>query len=389
MPLQLNIWLLLAGALQGLLLSIVLIRKKTYRHGYGFLIAYLLLLLAQIFFKVADKHWLMEGLRNTYFLSYKFPLLYGPLTWLFAKYLLEPSKALRVKEGLHFLPFIISVVLINLEKDAVSSSWIYWLMEAMPATLLQIASIFAYHFFAWRLWKLHNQQAKASLSEIPVFQIRWLRTFILASMVIGISICMLTYFIFISYPEHNWLRFGFLLLCVFIYWVSYSVLQQPSLFLAPGHENNSTNNNPIPQLPAFVLHRPQKKYAHSNLDDEDALKITTGLAVLMQDNKIYTDARLTIDVLAEQLDCNRYVLSQVLNERLQQNFYEYINSWRVEAAKAMLLHPDFSHYKIASVGYEAGFNSLSTFNDVFKKRTGLSPSRFKNQESKEKSIIIL
>ena len=92
MPVQLNIFLLLFGGLQGLLLSLFLVRKRTYRSGYIFLIAYILVMLLQITMKVVSKIWLMENMPTLYSLSYRLPLLYGPLAYLMVVYLLSPVR---------------------------------------------------------------------------------------------------------------------------------------------------------------------------------------------------------------------------------------------------------------------------------------------------------
>ena len=99
----------------------------------------------------------------------------------------------------------------------------------------------------------------------------------------------------------------------------------------------------------------------------------------MRETKPFLNAGLNIDELAGMVGSNRHHLSQVLNERLQNSFYDYINHLRVEEAKILLTEPARASHKIASIAYDAGFNSLSTFNDVFRKSTGTTPSQFRKQ----------
>jgi AraC-like DNA-binding protein len=108
--------------------------------------------------------------------------------------------------------------------------------------------------------------------------------------------------------------------------------------------------------------------------------ILSSLQKLMLEQKPYLNAGLTINELATLVKCNRHHLSQVLNESIQRSFYDYINQFRVDEARQMLLDPAKEGHKIASIAYDCGFNSLSTFNDVFKKITGLTPSQFKKDE---------
>ncbi|MGZ8559185.1 MAG: helix-turn-helix domain-containing protein [Chitinophagaceae bacterium] len=93
--------------------------------------------------------------------------------------------------------------------------------------------------------------------------------------------------------------------------------------------------------------------------------------------KVYLDAELNIDRLAGKISCTRHTLSQVLNECMHRSFYDYINHYRVEEAKMLLADEGRKDHKIASIGYDAGFNSLSTFNEVFKKLSGCTSSHFR------------
>ena len=74
-------------------------------------------------------------------------------------------------------------------------------------------------------------------------------------------------------------------------------------------------------------------------------------------------------------------LSQIINQSQGQNFFDFINAYRVEEVKSLLHHPDYAHYTILGVAQEAGFKSKSTFNSVFKKMTGMTPSDYKKSLS--------
>ena len=70
--------------------------------------------------------------------------------------------------------------------------------------------------------------------------------------------------------------------------------------------------------------------------------------------------------------------------QLNKSFYDCINQYRVEEAKLLLIDPSKSAHKIASIAFDAGFNSISTFNDVFKKITGQTPSQYRKQAEETK-----
>ncbi len=100
----------------------------------------------------------------------------------------------------------------------------------------------------------------------------------------------------------------------------------------------------------------------------------------MDSNKPYLKSDLKISELADSLTVPYYQLSQLINDEFLVNFYDFINKYRVEEAKKLLIE-DTRNYKILAIAYEVGFNSKATFNRVFKKFTDLTPSEFKEKFS--------
>ena len=125
------------------------------------------------------------------------------------------------------------------------------------------------------------------------------------------------------------------------------------------------------------VHLPAKKYANSGLCDEAMQRIINTFRNKMQEDKLYLEPELTIDALAMTIACSRHHLSQALNEKPGRSFYDCINHYRVEEAKLLLADVSRASHKITSIAYDAGFNSISTFNDVFKKITGITPSQYR------------
>jgi AraC-like DNA-binding protein len=72
-------------------------------------------------------------------------------------------------------------------------------------------------------------------------------------------------------------------------------------------------------------------------------------------------------------------LSEILNTRLNQNFYDFINRYRVEEVKKRLSENDSGKFSLIAIAFDSGFNSKSSFNTIFKKLTGVTPSQFRNQ----------
>jgi len=100
----------------------------------------------------------------------------------------------------------------------------------------------------------------------------------------------------------------------------------------------------------------------------------------MQNEKLYRETELTIQNLADRIEFPSYRVSQAINEGIKKNFYDLVNSYRVEEAKRLLLDSKNKNYTILSIGFEAGFNSKTTFNTVFKKFTGLTPTDFRERQ---------
>jgi AraC-like DNA-binding protein len=98
----------------------------------------------------------------------------------------------------------------------------------------------------------------------------------------------------------------------------------------------------------------------------------------MIEKKPFLDCNLSLTELAESLGIFNHYLTQVLNDELNQNFYDFINSYRIEEFKKLLLDKKYNRYTLYAIALEAGFNSKSTFNRIFKNFTGLTPSQYKN-----------
>jgi AraC-like DNA-binding protein len=125
---------------------------------------------------------------------------------------------------------------------------------------------------------------------------------------------------------------------------------------------------------------PEIKYERSGLKDSDAEKYLGRLLKHMETKKPYLDVDLTIQDVAESLSIPRHYLTQVINEKLNKNFYQFINEYRVEEVKSLLADKDYQKYTMTAIAFEAGFNSKSSFNSSFKEITGMTPSEYKEKQ---------
>jgi len=103
------------------------------------------------------------------------------------------------------------------------------------------------------------------------------------------------------------------------------------------------------------------------------------LLQLMDTQKPYLQHSLTVDELAGAVGLDQKTLSSMINRHFGKNFYEFINSYRIEWARQLLKDEQHRHSSILDILYESGFNSKATFNTLFKRRVGLTPSEYRKR----------
>ena len=96
----------------------------------------------------------------------------------------------------------------------------------------------------------------------------------------------------------------------------------------------------------------------------------------MMFEKPFLRTKLSINDLAEELDIPSHHISQVINERLNQNYFDFINSYRIEELKVKLKDPRNKHLTMLGIAFDCGFNSKASLNRIFKKHTGQTPSEY-------------
>ena len=112
------------------------------------------------------------------------------------------------------------------------------------------------------------------------------------------------------------------------------------------------------------------------LEETTAVQHTAALKVFMEEERPYLDPGLSLRSLAARVQIHPNQLSWLLNNRLQQNFNEFVNSYRIAQFKQLALDPANSHISLLGLAYESGFNSKTVFNTYFKKQEGMTPGAF-------------
>ncbi|MBU1101533.1 MAG: helix-turn-helix domain-containing protein [Bacteroidetes bacterium] len=123
-------------------------------------------------------------------------------------------------------------------------------------------------------------------------------------------------------------------------------------------------------------------YEKSGLSKEEAEEILNLVQNKMAEEKFYIDCEINLSELAKEVGTTTHKLSQVINEKTNKNFFEFINEYRIDEVKAQLLDPAKNNLKIISIAYDCGFNSKSAFYTLFKKHTGITPAEYRQTNQK-------
>ena len=109
----------------------------------------------------------------------------------------------------------------------------------------------------------------------------------------------------------------------------------------------------------------------------------SALTLYMSEHKPYLNHLLTLDSLASQTNIQSRQLSQVINRHFEKNFFEFINSYRIEESKALLSKEENAKTTMLEVMAQAGFNNKATFNTFFKKVVGMTPTQYRKEQREQ------
>ena len=125
----------------------------------------------------------------------------------------------------------------------------------------------------------------------------------------------------------------------------------------------------------------ENKYKYSKLDTSQVDAYLKKIKNALEIEKLYKDESISLRSLSEKISVPGYLVSQVINERLNKNFRNLVNGLRIEEAKRMLMDSKDKNHTILSIAYEVGFNSKTVFNRTFKLFTGMTPTDYKNSKT--------
>jgi AraC-like DNA-binding protein len=304
---------------------------------------------------------------------------YLPIMFLYVSALIMEKPDLIRQVVKHAIPFLVIFILIFSFRNeplffdpgdraapfVVNLSLIFW------AYFLITIGLYAY--FILKVLKEHQEKIKDRFSfTSEQVTLNWLK-FVLVLFVVGFTMGYVALTIEEIYDNISIdaRLFSRIALTIFTFVVSYYGIRQHSL--------NASSSSEI--KPTTKSDPKAEKYQRSGLTEDMAGKIQNDLENYMISKRAYQNPQITINDIATELDIPRHYITQVLSERLQKNFFTWINDYRIADAKRKLRDKKSANLTILAIAYDSGFNSKSSFNSIFKKYTGQTPSEFSKVQS--------
>lgn len=343
---------------QGAFFGISLLLSKEKRSRFNVILACFMLSLSGNFLNM---FLLNQGWTSFNFGAF-FGLSYGPLCLLYTRSLIYAEKKIHRNDLWHFIPA--AAILIGL---LVTTKSFTALTNSLVFTVLVVLQLSFYLVLAYRQVSWYRRTLKNVSSEFISINLSWLQYLIL-SLGIVFAIVLVEALVVDNEVLDNAVVIGIYVFVLFfvnsIYWKG---LRHPQIFNGLTAEAKTLNG----EIAA--------KYSHSNLVELQAEAYLRQLEAYMLQEKPYLTYNITIEELSEATGISARHLSQVINQQLNKNFYDFINGYRVEEAKR-LLTDKVKALRVNEVMYDSGFSSKSTFNAVFRKATRQTPSEYRKSQ---------
>ena len=317
----------------------------------------------------------------------------GPVIFFYVQSLLNPSFRFGKKEWLHLLPGLLYILFCAgmLVTDKLVLKKYYFLANGADPDfdtwyqLTGFLSMLLYFFLSLRYYNLYKKLIVQVISYADTVMFRWIKNFLLAfllMLLVRLGFYISDFFIGSTYSSSWWY---FLVFAVIFYYIAITGYAN-SMETKIGFQPNLLNYRPALLLNYNPLH------SNVNILTEDAEIIDINsipvadshataeiiawrekLLQSMQPGKAYEDPELSLTQVAKQLQSNPSFISKMVNKGFGVNFNDFVNQFRIEAVKEMLIKGEHKKQTLLGIAFECGFNSKATFNRAFKKATGESP----------------
>ncbi|MBX7151034.1 AraC family transcriptional regulator [bacterium] len=358
------------GIVQGFFFSVVLLTNIRHNHRANI---YLGLCLLSISIGLIDIILIHTGyyLEYPWFLGVTNPVdtLYGPLFYFYVCALTSADFSWSKKKLLHLIPtalmtlLTVLIVLVPIEEKYKALTDFYEKRLATNTAFeidwgdlifdsLIYFQCLTYLILVFKRIARYEAEILENFSSTDRLSLRWLK------LCLGVLLSLWTiWFLLGVFDQYD--RYVIYLPVIaspFIYGMGYYGLKQPELFHFPSEK---------------------KKYESSSLTSDQSQNYLNRILELMENEKLYCDPELSLNTLAEKISIPDRYVSQIINEQRNQNFFDFINNYRINEAKKLLISDAHQHLTILAIAFDCGFNSKSAFNAAFKKYTGLTPSAYK------------
>lgn len=301
--------------------------------------------------------------RNLFLLAHIFNqcvFLIGPLVYFYIKMQLTPNFNFERKHLVHLTPFIAATAYLAIKFYIVHFPITCRLNHILLGSLA-FGHTFVYFFVSHSLLNKKGLVSAGLFSSINKNTLAWLPLLIYGCSFIWLS--KLLFFIVWDISGYyrgcnEAINLYFLTLFLLFNTFLYFLLIKPKIFM------------------------PIEKYKDSILSNSAKQEYIKMLISCMEKEKLYRDSLLSLKSLAKKLSIGERYLSQIINESYNDNFYDFVNRYRIEETKKLIKTMNGTPRTIISVAYEVGFNSKSTFNSAFKKYTGYTPKEYRELHKK-------
>lgn len=365
--------LIFFGVFQGILMASIFLLKKQFRRKSSVAIAVGLLAIA-----IAGIMEIMQdlGFHNGSSMKYAWLSNFSLLIigyYFFVIYLIQPDRKVEKSDYVIVAPFITVFLLkifasfLAFQAPSLLDRYFFivhlfnLISSHLPVLYLLVISILVY-----RRLKHYHLQVLDNFSDIQGKELYWLQKLNYIFFPFSFYWFFSTTQRFITEEKTAFFYGSWLFGCFIIYLIAYIVILKRDVFA----------------IPVFGDYTKSEKDSLPTSTD----KYYDQLLALIETQKLYRDPDLNMDTLSKTMGLSNSYLSKIINHSEGKNFYEFINSYRVQEAKTYLSDSKYAHYSIDGIGLEAGFKSKSTFYSVFKKMCGVTPKAFKKESMTQKDI---
>jgi AraC-like DNA-binding protein len=377
-------YILFLGGAEGLLLTLYLLNKKENVTANRILaitlFAYSIDILYALF--ISKKLYLVYP--QFIGLNGPLPYIYSPSIFLYTHMVSSNKKVFTTKHLFHFIPAALMILITIPFFIFIPAEAKIALMN--PATKKDLSIIIfrtiipfygiSYMVLCIKDIKRYHIRLKENFSNIEKLKLDWL-----IYLIIGIALVWFMEFIqiilidILGKPENIAYQYIYLTVSVLLYFVTYKSLSQPEIF-----SDIKLSDNEIKEEEKTTI------YKKSGLTDDKAKQYLARLIEIMQKEKPYLNSDLSLSDLSSMLEISTHNLSEIINTQLSKTFYDFVNYYRVEEVKRLMNEDKKNAYSILAIAFDAGFNSKSSFNNIFKKTTGVTPSEYRKSTNKENPL---